>query len=50
MVYLKFLIDKSKASVAIVKAVLTLRSVLETIELIYLSKMAAKYYYQNKTS
>ena len=50
MVYLKLLIDKSKATVVIVKAVLTFKSVLYTIGLIYLSKMPAKYDYQNQTS
>ena len=42
------LLGKSRSSVVKVKAVLTLRSLLSSIGLIYLSKMAAKYDYQNQ--
>ena len=46
---LKLLLDKSRSSVVIVKTVLALRSILWSIGLIYLSKMAVKYDYQNQT-
>ena len=44
------MIDKSKSSVVIVKSVITLRSELSSIGLVYLSKMAAKYDCPNQTN
>ena len=44
------MLDKSRSSVVLVKAVLTLRSVHSSIELIYLSKMAAKNDFKNQVN